>query len=134
MRPKEDISNRSAYDRNAATTDIWKKQGAYPLNTTSCACVSLRCERVVKTRARQLRAAPIIAEDESGITYLDKRLEGKIADAEPALQLHGEAHRGLLARVRRARAGLDRYFRFYNAERRHQALGRRTPDEVYFGG
>ena len=29
-----------------------------------------------------------------------------------------------------ARAGLGRYFRFYNAKRRHQGLGRRTPDEV----
>jgi putative transposase len=29
-------------------------------------------------------------------------------------------------------AGLDRYFRFYNGRRRHAALGRRTPDAVYF--
>ena len=29
--------------------------------------------------------------------------------------------------VAAARAGLGRYFRFYNAERRHQGLGRRTP-------
>ena len=29
--------------------------------------------------------------------------------------------------------GLDQYFRFYNARRRHAALGRRTPDTVYFG-
>ncbi len=33
--------------------------------------------------------------------------------------------------VAAARAGLGRYFRFYNAERRHQGLGRRTPDAVY---
>ena len=33
--------------------------------------------------------------------------------------------------VAAARAGLGRYFRFYNAERRHQGLGRRTPDVVY---
>ncbi len=33
--------------------------------------------------------------------------------------------------VATARAGLGRTFRFYNAERRHQGLGRRTPDEVY---
>ncbi len=32
-----------------------------------------------------------------------------------------------------ARAGLDRYFRFYNAERRHQSLNRQTPDHVYAG-
>ena len=29
-------------------------------------------------------------------------------------------------------AGLTRYFTFYNSERTHQALGRLTPDEVYF--
>lgn len=33
--------------------------------------------------------------------------------------------------VAEARAGIDRYFRFYNSERRHQALGRQTPDRVY---
>ena len=27
---------------------------------------------------------------------------------------------------------LDRYFRFYNTERRHQSLDKRTPSEVYF--
>ena len=31
------------------------------------------------------------------------------------------------------RAGLDRYFRFYNIQRGHAALDRLTPDEVYFG-
>ena len=30
------------------------------------------------------------------------------------------------------RAGLARYFGFYNTKRRHSALGRRTPDAVYF--
>lgn len=30
------------------------------------------------------------------------------------------------------RAGLARYFTFYNTERRHSALDRRTPDAVYF--
>jgi putative transposase len=29
--------------------------------------------------------------------------------------------------------GLQRYCTFYNTERRHQSLGRRTPAEVYFG-
>jgi putative transposase len=28
--------------------------------------------------------------------------------------------------------GLTHYFRFYNSERRHQALNRQTPDAVYF--
>ncbi|MGH7927085.1 MAG: integrase core domain-containing protein, partial [Candidatus Binatia bacterium] len=30
------------------------------------------------------------------------------------------------------RAGLHRYFDFYNRRRRHAALDRRTPDAVYF--
>lgn len=32
-----------------------------------------------------------------------------------------------------ARAGMGAYFRFYNGERRHQGLSRRTPDQVYAG-
>ena len=31
------------------------------------------------------------------------------------------------------RVGLERYFRFYNSQRGHSALDRKTPDEVYFG-
>ena len=31
-----------------------------------------------------------------------------------------------------ARASLGAYFAFYNAERRHQSLDRRTPDRVYY--
>jgi putative transposase len=33
--------------------------------------------------------------------------------------------------VPNARAGLGRYFHFYNHERPHQALGYRTPADVY---
>lgn len=36
------------------------------------------------------------------------------------------------ATPREARVGLSRYFQFYNHERVHQALGYRTPAEVYF--
>lgn len=36
--------------------------------------------------------------------------------------------------VKEARESLARYFHFYNTERLHQALGYRTPQEVYFGG
>jgi len=32
---------------------------------------------------------------------------------------------------REARSGLGNYFRFYNTERPHQALGYRTPAEVF---
>jgi len=35
--------------------------------------------------------------------------------------------------VAEARVHLDAYFRFYNAERPHEALDYRTPHEVYFG-
>jgi putative transposase len=34
--------------------------------------------------------------------------------------------------VSSARAGLDRYFRFYNTRRPHSSLDRKTPDQVYF--
>ncbi|MEJ2653315.1 MAG: integrase core domain-containing protein, partial [Gammaproteobacteria bacterium] len=34
--------------------------------------------------------------------------------------------------VAQARAELGRYLTFFNTERRHQALGRRTPDTVYY--
>ena len=30
-----------------------------------------------------------------------------------------------------ARERLDWYFRFYNTERRHQALGKQAPEDVY---
>ena len=44
-------------------------------------------------------------------------------------EVYLHAYEGVAA----ARTGLSRYFRFYNAERRHQGLGRRTPDVVYLG-
>ena len=34
---------------------------------------------------------------------------------------------------REAKAGLDAYFRFYNTQRPHQALGYRTPAEIFSG-
>ena len=34
--------------------------------------------------------------------------------------------------VSSARAGLDRYFRFYSGRRPHSSLDRQTPDQVYF--
>jgi putative transposase len=37
------------------------------------------------------------------------------------------------ATPREVRLALARYFEFYNADRPHQSLGYRTPDEIYFG-
>ena len=34
--------------------------------------------------------------------------------------------------VGHARKSIDHYFRYFNAERRHQSLGRRTPDDVFY--
>ena len=34
--------------------------------------------------------------------------------------------------MRDAKTSLGRYFEFYNSERRHQSLDRRTPDQVYY--
>jgi putative transposase len=36
--------------------------------------------------------------------------------------------------VAAAREGIGAYFNFYNSERRHQGLDRKTPDQVYMGG
>ena len=36
--------------------------------------------------------------------------------------------------VTEARAGLERYFRFYNQERLHQSLDYRTPAAIYLAG
>jgi putative transposase len=36
------------------------------------------------------------------------------------------------ATVSDVRAGLTRYFQFFNQRRRHQALTRRTPNQLYF--
>jgi len=35
--------------------------------------------------------------------------------------------------VAEARAGIGTYFQFYNSERRHQSMNRKTPDQVYMG-
>jgi putative transposase len=34
--------------------------------------------------------------------------------------------------ITEARKGLREYFKFYNSQRRHQSLDRRTPDDVYW--
>ncbi len=36
--------------------------------------------------------------------------------------------------VQEARNGIQNWLQFYNSERRHQALGRQTPDSVFFAG
>jgi putative transposase len=43
-------------------------------------------------------------------------------------EVYLKAYDGIAA----ARASLGRYFAFYNTERRHQSLDRRTPDSVYY--
>jgi putative transposase len=37
------------------------------------------------------------------------------------------------ANVSEAISGIDSYFRFYNSQRHHQALGYRTSEQVFFG-
>ena len=70
---------------------------------------------------RTLEGAPWHERHSYGITYFFGRLRVKYEE----VYLH--AYEGVAA----VRTGLGRYFRFYNAERRHQGLGRRTPDAVY---
>ena len=54
-----------------------------------------------------------------------------------AEQIFGRCELGDARRTRRTvklkyRAGLARYFTFYNTRRRHSALDRRTPGAVYY--
>lgn len=44
-----------------------------------------------------------------------------------------EVHLKTYQTVREAKESLGHYFRFYNTERLHEALGYRTPEEVYRG-
>jgi putative transposase len=46
---------------------------------------------------------------------------------------YGEVYLHAYASVPEPRAGIGRYFAFYNSVRPHSALGARTPDQVYFG-
>ena len=46
---------------------------------------------------------------------------------------YGEVYLHACEGMAAARAGMDRCFRFHDVERRHQGLGRRTPDEAYAG-
>jgi putative transposase len=43
-----------------------------------------------------------------------------------------EIYRHAYDTVAAAKAGLDRYFRFYNSRRPHSSLARQTPDQFYF--
>jgi len=45
-----------------------------------------------------------------------------------------EVYRKAYESAAEAQRSIDHYFRFYNIERRHQALDRHTPDVLYFGG
>ena len=50
---------------------------------------------------------------------------------------HGEVEQAYLkayANVLEAQRGLEDYFRFYNDLRPHQAMGYRTPAQVFHGG
>ena len=44
---------------------------------------------------------------------------------------YGEVYLKDYASVTEARAGIDKYLRFYNQERLHQSLAYRTPAAVY---
>ena len=47
-------------------------------------------------------------------------------------EVRGGVSEGLCDSMAAAKASLGRYFAFYNTERRHQSLDRRTPDSVYY--
>jgi putative transposase len=99
------------------------------------------------------RGRPKIFNSDQGAQFTSEKFTGELADREIAISMDGrgrcmdnifverlwrslkyeEVYLKDYASVMEARAGIDRYFRFYNQERLHQSLEYRTPAAVYQG-
>jgi putative transposase len=99
------------------------------------------------------RGRPEIFNTDQGAQFTGEAFTGRLAEARIRLSMDGrgraldnvfverlwrsvkyeEVYLRDYADGAEAWRGLHRYFVFYNTERRHQSLGRRTPAEVHFG-
>lgn len=102
-------------------------------------------------RALENRIAPGIFNSDQGSQFTDERFTGRVESAGVRVSMDGRGRFSdniFIERLWRsvkyeevylydyldgshARERLDWYFRFYNTERRHQALGKQTPEDVY---
>lgn len=96
--------------------------------------------------------APLMFNTDQGAQFTSEAFTGVLTDRDIAISMDGKGRwldNVFVERLWRSvkyedvylrayetpatlRAGLTRYFDFYNARRRHRALDRRTPDVVYF--
>lgn len=103
-------------------------------------------------RAALGQAAPVICNSDQGSHFTSPQYTQLLLEASVQISMDGrgraldnvfterlwrtvkyeEVYLHDYATPRQARAGLARYFSFYNHERPHQALDYRTPAEVYF--
>ena len=99
------------------------------------------------------RAKPEIFNSDQGSQFTSEKFSGELAARDIAISMDGrgrcmdnifverlwrslkyeEVYLKDYASVREARAGIQRYFRFYNHERLHQSLNYRTPAAIYLG-
>ena len=97
------------------------------------------------------RGTPVIFNTDQGAQFTIEEFTGRLEAAQVRISMDGrgrvtdnifierlwrsvkyeEVYLHDYADGAEARRGLERYFRFYNTQRRHQALGNRTPREVH---
>jgi putative transposase len=110
------------------------------------------CVEVLKSALR--RGQPEIFNSDQGSQFTSERFTGELRAREIAISMDGrgrcmdnifierlwrslkyeEVYLKDYASVTEARAGIDRYLRFYNHERLHQSLGYQTPAALYKPG
>jgi len=110
------------------------------------------CVEALKCALR--RGRPEIFNSDQGSQFTSVKFTGELAKREIAISMDGrgrcmdnifierlwrslkyeEVYLKDYEPVTEARAGIERYFRFYNHERLHQSLGYRTPAAVYLAG
>jgi putative transposase len=109
------------------------------------------CVEALKCALR--RGRPEIFNSDQGSQFTSEKFTGVLAEREIAISMDGrgrcmdnifierlwrslkyeEVYLKDYATVPEARAGIEKYFRFYNQERLHQSLEYRTPAAVWLG-
>jgi putative transposase len=114
--------------------------------------LTMEAEFCIEALKRALRRGrPEIFNSDQGSQFTSEQFTGELAGRQIAISMDGrgrcmdnifverlwrslkyeEVYLKDYASVPEARAGIERYFRFYNHERLHQSLGYRTPAEIY---